>query len=830
MRFLESLPRSVFFTGKGGVGKTSVACATAVRLADRGLKVLLVSTDPASNLDEVLGVRLSPEPTAVPGVPGLSASNLDPVAAATAYRDKVVGPYRGVLPAAILAGMEEQLSGACTTEIASFEAFSRLLADPGVTRGFDHVLFDTAPTGHTLRLMKLPAAWSGFLDTNRGGTSCLGPLAGLEAQRDLYQATVQALSDPGTTRVVLVSRPERSSLAEAERTRAEMADLGVSNLHLVVNGQFRATDCRDPLARAFESRGRDAMATLPAGLAALPRDEILLKSRAPMGPERLRELLEEGNGAGGPVAADALAGRPDRESRDDPAEGLPTFQTLVDAIAAGGPGVVMTMGKGGVGKTTLAARLARELAARGHAVHLTTTDPAGHIVGLVGGDVPGLRVSRIDPVAETLSYTEESLATAGRDLDPAGRALLEEDLRSPCTEEIAVFRAFARAVAEGEDTFVVIDTAPTGHTVLLLDATEAYHRQVEKTRGELPQAIRSLLPRLRDPAYTRAVIVTLPEATPVHEALALRDDLVRAGIQPFAWVVNQSLAPVAVTDPVLRARRRQEARYIEEVAAAAPFFAVVPWQAGPGSAGEASISGTTEGNVVDLRIEVLDFEGCPHAGDAWTLTTSVVEDLGLAITPAHVVVESEEAANRLGFPGSPTIRVNGEDVEPKGADVAAYACRRYEGGQGLPSRWKVEVGLLRGLHPRGLLFLCVANSARSQMAEGIARSLAPAGVEVFSAGSNPGKLNPLAVQALAEIGIDISGHFSKGMSEVPAARVDAVITLCAEEVCPAWLGRAHRLHWGLPDPAAAGGDDAARLQSFRDVRDELRRRLGILFR
>lgn len=574
MRFMESLPRSVFFTGKGGVGKTSVACATAVRLADKGRKVLLVSTDPASNLDEVLGVRLSPEHTPVPGVPGLSAANLDPVAAAAAYRDKVVGPYRGVLPAAILAGMEEQLSGACTTEIASFEIFSRLLADPDVTRGYDHVLFDTAPTGHTLRLMKLPAAWSGFLDTNRGGTSCLGPLAGLEAQRSLYQATVQALSDPGVTRVVLVSRPERSSLAEADRTRGELADLGVSNLHLVVNGQFRASNLSDPIAAAFEARGRDAMTSLPDGLAALPLDEILLKARAPMGTDGLRGFLDPGDQDvdAGPAAAD------DRASAHT-GEVLPVFETLVDAIAAGGPGVVMTMGKGGVGKTTLAARLARELAGRGFAVHLTTTDPAGHVAGVMGGDVPGLRVSRIDAEAETRAYTEESLATAGKDLDAAGRALLEEDLRSPCTEEVAVFRAFARVVAGGEDSFVIIDTAPTGHTVLLLDATEAYHREVERTSGELPEAIRTLLPRLRDPAYTRAVIVTLPEATPVHEALALRDDLVRAGIQPFAWVVNQSMTPIQVTDPVLLARRRNESRYIDEVAGAAPRFVVVPWQA-----------------------------------------------------------------------------------------------------------------------------------------------------------------------------------------------------------------------------------------------------------
>lgn len=554
--------RNLFFTGKGGVGKTSVACAAAIRLAEAGRRVLLVSTDPASNLDEVLGLALAAAPTAVPGVAGLYAANLDPVAAAAAYRDRVVGPYRGLLPAAAIRSMEEQLSGACTVEIAAFDEFSKLLGDPEATGGFDHVVFDTAPTGHTLRLLELPTAWSGFLASNTGGASCLGPLAGLTKQRALYDAAVAALADPARTTLVLVARPDAPSLREAERTRAELAAIGIRNQRLVINGVFRASG-DDPLALAWQRGAEAALAGLPAGLADLPRTDLPLLADAPMGVAGLRAIFDPP-----PVPATA-----ERVALDVP----PPLVGLVDALERQGRGVVLTMGKGGVGKTTVAAALAVELAGRGHRVHLSTTDPAAHVAEALGASVPGISVSRIDSAAETAAYTAEVLARVGPSLDDAGRALLEEDLRSPCTEEIAVFRAFARTVAEGAGAFVLLDTAPTGHTLLLLDASEAYHREVSRTASEVPAFVRELLPRLRDPAYTHVVLVTLPAATPVHEAAALGADLERAGIRPWAWVVNQSLAPLPVTDPVLVARRAREAPYLAEVRSMGTPVALVPW-------------------------------------------------------------------------------------------------------------------------------------------------------------------------------------------------------------------------------------------------------------
>ncbi|MCC6235686.1 MAG: arsenical pump-driving ATPase, partial [Verrucomicrobiales bacterium] len=212
-------------------------------------------------------------------------------------------------------------------------------------------------------------------------------------------------------------------------------------------------------------------------------------------------------------------------------------------------------------------------------VHLSTTDPAAH-VAYTAGNIEGLEVSRIDPHAETQAYVDQVLATHGQGLDPEARALLEEDLRSPCTEEIAVFRAFARTVALGADRFVVLDTAPTGHTLLLLDATEAYHREIARRASDLPAEVRELLPRLRDPEWSRVLIVTVPEPTPVHEAADLQTDLRRAGIEPFAWVVNQSLAASGTRDPLLAARATGESPFLREVSEQqSSRTVVVPWMA-----------------------------------------------------------------------------------------------------------------------------------------------------------------------------------------------------------------------------------------------------------
>jgi arsenite-transporting ATPase len=561
--------RILFFTGKGGVGKTSLACATAVAMAQHGKRVLLVSTDPASNLDEVLGIRLSGEATPVPGAEGLFALNIDPEAAAKAYRDRLIEPYRGALPDAAINSMEEQLSGACTVEIAAFDEFTKLLGDPHATSGFDHIIFDTAPTGHTLRLLKLPAAWIGFINSNTSGTSCLGPLSGLETQKGLYDASLKALTDPATTTLILVSSPSRSALAEVHRSGCELAQMGVRNQRLFLNGLFTAKNRIDSKACALEARGQEALAGMPTGLAVLPRTDVPLLPYAPMGVENLARVF-----AGADTESIVYDLRP---GESDPSD--LSLADLINEMEKTGRGVVMAMGKGGVGKTTIASAIAIELAHRGHLVHLSTTDPAAHVAATVDGRVPNLSVSRIDPTVETREYSKAVIAKAARQLDAAGLAFLEEDLRSPCTEEVAVFSAFARTVAEGEHGFVILDTAPTGHTILLLDAAEAYHREVSRTMSDQPESVRNLLPLLRNPEFTRVLLVTLPEATPVHEAARLQDDLARAGISPFAWIVNQVFTRDRFTDPALIQRGLRERPLITEVRDRfASRMAVVPWE------------------------------------------------------------------------------------------------------------------------------------------------------------------------------------------------------------------------------------------------------------
>lgn len=558
----------LFFTGKGGVGKTSTASATAVALADSGKRVLLVSTDPASNLQDVFGMELTNEPQAVDGIQNLFACNLDPEEAARTYRDSVVGPYRGKLPEAVVNQMEEQLSGACTVEIAAFDEFTKLLADERVMDDYDHILFDTAPTGHTLRLLKLPTAWSGFLDESTHGASCLGPLAGLDAKKDLYAKTVQALSDSNQTTLILVARPDTASFKEAARASHELQTIGIENQVLIMNGVYSPVQNEDHISQAFAQQHQQALKEMPAHLQTLPVFSLPFVAFPLTGIANLRRLFTEPEW------------RPDALNTDlMPAE-LASLKDMVDHYSAQNTRVILTMGKGGVGKTTVASRLAVGLVEKGHSVHLTTTDPAAHLAdrfGESGND--RLTVSRIDPQLEVESYQAQVMEAAGP-MDDEARAYLEEDLRSPCTEEIAVFRAFAEVVAKADNEIVIIDTAPTGHTLLLLDATQTYHKELERSTGEIPKSVQNLLPRLRNPKETDVLLVTLPEATPVFEAARLQQDLKRAGIQAENWVINQSLAGTGTTEALLQAKAQSEWPWIRKVGSElAERTALIPWQA-----------------------------------------------------------------------------------------------------------------------------------------------------------------------------------------------------------------------------------------------------------
>ena len=558
-----NLTKYLFFTGKGGVGKTSIACATAVTLADNGRKVLLISTDPASNLQDVFNTELSNKGTPIDGVPGLVVANLDPMQSAAEYRESVVAPYRGKLPESVINNMEEQLSGSCTVEIAAFNEFSNFITDEKAQTEYDYIIFDTAPTGHTLRMLQLPSAWSNFISESTHGASCLGQLSGLEERKDVYKKAVQTLSDGKLTTLILVSRPETTPIQEAERASKELADLGIHNQTLIFNGVLPSFD--DHISESLYNKQQKALAELPAGLKGITAYSVPLRAYNITGLDSVRNLLVKDN----------LADSGDQLKTHE----LPRLGALIDDLYNSGKKVIFTMGKGGVGKTSVAAAIALGLSAKGKKVHLTTTDPAAHLK-FVMDENSGITMSHIDEKAELKRYQDEVIAKAKETMSADDVAYVEEDLRSPCTQEISVFRAFAEIVEKAEHEIVVIDTAPTGHTLLLLDATQSYHKEVKRTQGDIPESVKKLLPRLRNANETAVVIVTLAETTPVYEAMRLEEDLKRAGLATKWWVVNSSLYATDTTNRFLKAKATHEVEWINKVDELSHgHFVVIKWSA-----------------------------------------------------------------------------------------------------------------------------------------------------------------------------------------------------------------------------------------------------------
>ncbi len=557
------LTKYLFFTGKGGVGKTSTACATAVTLADEGKKILLISTDPASNLQDVFNRQLNNKGVAIKDVPNLIVANLDPEEAAREYKESVVAPFRGKLPEVVIKNMEEQLSGSCTVEIAAFNEFSAFITDEKAQKEYDYIIFDTAPTGHTLRMMQLPSAWSNFISENTHGASCLGQLSGLESKKEIYRHAVETLANKDMTTLILVSRPETSPLKEAQRASQELKDLGVNNQILVINGVLQSYD--DRVSKSLFNKQQAALQNIPLDLKDFMTYEIPLRAYNVTGIDNVRAFLLKDNDN---IYTEKL--NPNR---------IPELKDVIDDLYASGKKVIFTMGKGGVGKTTVAAAIALGLARKGAKVHLTTTDPAAHIKFVIEEN-NAISISRIDEHQELAKYKEEVLKKARETMGEDDIAYIEEDLRSPCTQEIAVFRAFAGIVEKAENEVVVIDTAPTGHTLLLLDSTQSYHREIKRSQGDIPESVKKLLPRLRNADETEVLIITLAETTPVYEAMRLEADLKRAGINSKWWIINASLYATATTNKTLKAKASNEIEWINKVNEHSNGnFAVIEWKA-----------------------------------------------------------------------------------------------------------------------------------------------------------------------------------------------------------------------------------------------------------
>lgn len=555
-------PKYLFFTGKGGVGKTTMAAATAISLASSGQQVVLVSTDPASNLQDVFECALTNQPQPIQGVPGLAAANFDPNTAAADYRERVLAPYRGVLPPSAIANMAEQLSGSCTIEVAAFEEFAHFLTDAKIRRYYDHIIFDTAPTGHALRLLQLPGAWQAYLDENDRGASCLGQLSGLGAKKELYDQAVATLKNQRETSVLLVSRPSRAALIEAKHASDELKALGMAGQSLIINGYL--TQPTDAASTAIFSQQQADLSLVSQLFATQTIYKVPLRAYNAMGIDRLKSVLA-------PV-------QPRIRVADRYPDAYADLDMLADTLVAQHKKLIFTMGKGGVGKTTIAVALAQKMAARQLTVRLATTDPADHL-DFFKVTTPNILVSHIDTKQALLAYQTEVIQQAKQTAGSEQLDYIKEDLRSPCTQEIAVFRAFAAIVAQDDCDVVIIDTAPTGHTLLLLQSTQNYAREVQRTAGTVPQAIIDLLPKLQDPAQTEIVMVTLPETTPVYESMRLAADLDRAKMAHTWWVVNQSMVNQKLTNPLLQARAANEVPWLHKVAELSQqHFVVVPWQ------------------------------------------------------------------------------------------------------------------------------------------------------------------------------------------------------------------------------------------------------------
>lgn len=556
------LTKYLFFTGKGGVGKTTSACATAVNLADSGKMVILVSTDPASNLQDVFQTELTNNPKAIDQIPNLKVANFDPITAANDYKESIIGPYRGVLPDSVVENMEEQLSGSCTVEIAAFNEFAAFLTDKSVESEYDYVIFDTAPTGHTLRMLALPSAWSNYLDENDIGVSCLGQLSGLGDKKESYEQAVETLSDGKLTTLMLVTRPQRAAIQEASKASKDLSDLGIHNQKLIINGLLDSAD--DEISEIIYNQQRNDLDNLPQEIKDYEQLYIPLRPYNVTGLDKIRVLLSEKH----PEIALISSNFIDYSDISD----------IINNFVNTDKKIIFTMGKGGVGKTTIAIKIAQALKKRGKKVHLATTDPADHL-NFYLGDTSGLSYSHIDEEKELREYKEEVLAKARETMSGDDFDYIKEDLESPCTQEIAVFRAFAEIVGKADDEIVVIDTAPTGHTFLLLKSTQSYAKEVERTNGEVPEAIQKLLPRLQNPEETEVLMVTLPETTPVYESMRLADDLDRANIAHTWWLVNQSMVATHTNNAVLKAIASNEIKWIEKVAKLSDNkYAVEKWQ------------------------------------------------------------------------------------------------------------------------------------------------------------------------------------------------------------------------------------------------------------
>jgi len=574
----------LFFSGKGGVGKTSMACAHAVRYADEGRRTLIVTTDPASNLADVFEQPIGHQVTAIRGLNNLWAMEIDPDRATQEYIDRALAPIRAAFPPQLVHVMEEQMSGPCTAEVAAFDRFTDFIVADTQGAGYDLVIFDTAPTGHTLRLLELPAEWSESIQTasQGSGQTCIGPAAAIQDAKHKYERVVAALRDPLATDFVFVLHPEAIAIRETRRAIGELGKLGVQTFQLIVNGIIPTEARTNPLFAARAEMQARYLAEIEADLPFPARGMPLLAGeiRGVTGLRELGRIYFDGQ-APQAVPSSENCKAAIKHVRLSPASLLPLIEPSARRRT------IFFAGKGGVGKTVASCITAVWLARRGYRTLLLTTDPAAHLDDVLGAPVgnmpaeldgqPNLWAVKIDPKAAAETYKARILNDARQCGRPeTALKVMAEELDSPCTEEMAAFDQFIDYASQSDWDAVVFDTAPTGHTLRLLELPLDWSQQLDvKVFASVETAaaddvakrhFAQVIEMMRDPAQSTFAFVLYPEVTPILEAWRASQELATVGVPTGLVVANQVIPPEQATTPFAHARRAMHAKYLGVIA------------------------------------------------------------------------------------------------------------------------------------------------------------------------------------------------------------------------------------------------------------------------
>ena len=564
--------RFIFFAGKGGVGKSTMSCATAVWLAQRGYKTLLVTTDPAPNLSDIFGRAIGHHVTQIDGPKGLFAIEIDPDAASDEYRDRVIAPMRGILDEKGLAGLKEQLNSPCVEEVAAFNKFIEFMNQPE----YDVVIFDTAPTGHTLRLLELPGSWSREID--RGGSTCIGPSSSLQGANAGYKKALSLLQDTNRTSFIFVLKPEMSSLLETGRSLKELSTLGIKGTCLIINGVLPEQACTDGFFRAIKETENGIIEQINREYGSIPRLLYPMMDTEVIGLvslEAVGKALYEG--AVPTMISESRQAEPTANGVfKSPAEDI--AHILASLTPVNGTRYVFFLGKGGVGKSTIASLTALYLAGRGFKTLLLTTDPASHLHNILGqevGHVPvGIRgvanlfAARIDQKQALDEYRERILSELQGCYENTLKSV-REDLNSPCAQEMAALEKFISYFEPNQYDIIVFDTAPTGHTLRLLELPSHWKGFIDlgtltkQTSGESPTRYVNVIETMRDRSRTTFAFVMYPEYTPLVEAWRAAQDLKnQVGIEVAFVAVNFLLPAIYGENAFFAKRRAQQAKYL----------------------------------------------------------------------------------------------------------------------------------------------------------------------------------------------------------------------------------------------------------------------------